>query len=87
MMYMFKFVFCMLNMVYLYRHTGNKTKCLNLGSYNYLGFAENTGPCADAAYQSTIHYGPGTASPARELGTVCVCLCVCVCVCERVCTK
>ena len=50
------------------RHTGGSTNCLNLGSYNYLGFAENTGPCADAAYQSTLDYGAGTCSPARELG-------------------
>ncbi|CAI8015603.1 Serine palmitoyltransferase 2, partial [Geodia barretti] len=53
-----------------FRYTGTKTNCLNLGSYNYLGFAENTGPCADAAYQSTLDYGAGTCSPARELGTL-----------------
>ncbi|KAK2553864.1 Serine palmitoyltransferase 2 [Acropora cervicornis] len=28
-----------------FRLTGNTTKALNLGSYNYLGFAENVGPC------------------------------------------
>ena len=54
--------------LYIHRHTGSKTSCLNLGSYNYLGFAEDTGPCADAAYQSTLNYGAGTCSPARELG-------------------
>ena len=53
------------------RHTGGSTNCLNLGSYNYLGFAENTGPCADAAHQSTLDYGAGTCSPARELGNKC----------------
>ena len=26
-----------------------ETPCLNLGSYNYLGYAENEGPCTDAA--------------------------------------
>ena len=52
----------------IYRHLGTKTSCLNLGSYNYLGFAESTGPCADAAYQSTLQYGAGTCSPAKELG-------------------
>ena len=56
------------------RHTGAKTTCLNLGSYNYLGFAEDTGPCADAAYQSTLDYGAGTCSPARELGTYVHCV-------------
>ena len=52
----------------IHRYPGTKTTCLNLGSYNYLGFAENTGPCADAAYQCTLQYGAGTSSPRRELG-------------------
>lgn len=29
--------------------TGRKIEALNLGSYNYLGFAQNKGPCTDAA--------------------------------------
>ncbi len=41
---------------------------INLGSYNYLGFAENTGPCADAAAEVTIKYGVGVASTRQEIG-------------------
>lgn len=41
---------------------------INLGSYNYLGFAENTGPCADAAAQVTVEYGVGVASTRQEIG-------------------
>lgn len=40
-----------------------------MGSYNYLGFAENSGPCAAAAIQSIHDYGLTMASTRRELGT------------------
>lgn len=42
---------------------------INLGSYNYLGFAENTGLCADAAAEVTEAYGVGVASTRQEIGT------------------
>lgn len=42
---------------------------INLGSYNYLGFAENTGPCADSAAEITAKYGVGVASTRQETGT------------------
>lgn len=42
---------------------------INLGSYNYLGFAENTGPCADSAAEVTMKYGVGVASTRQEIGT------------------
>eukprot|EP00122_Pirum_gemmata_P006031 Pgem_evm1s5512 len=42
--------------------------CLNLGSYNYLGFAQNEGPCADAAVETLKEYGMTTASPMMEFG-------------------
>lgn len=42
---------------------------INLGSYNYLGFAENTGPCADAASEVAAKYGVGVASTRQEIGT------------------
>ncbi len=54
----------------MYRLTGDSTRCLNLGSYNYLGFAETTGPCADAAINAIHEYGAGNCSPRRELGTI-----------------
>lgn len=39
-----------------------------MGSYNYLGFAENTGACADAAIESTQKYGAGVGSTRCEMG-------------------
>lgn len=41
---------------------------INLGSYNYLGFAENTGPCTDAVAKVTLEYGAGVASTRQEIG-------------------
>jgi len=35
-----------------YAFTGNKLKCLNLGSYNYLGFAQNSGPVLEEAIKT-----------------------------------
>lgn len=39
-----------------------------MGSYNYLGFAENTGPCTDAAAKSIKKYGVGIGSSRQEIG-------------------
>ncbi|XP_017772204.1 PREDICTED: serine palmitoyltransferase 2-like [Nicrophorus vespilloides] len=52
-----------------FKFTGEKTKCLNLGSYNYLGFAESEGPCADAAVESIEKYGVSTCSSRQKYGT------------------
>lgn len=57
-----------------YNWTFEQTGCvlhdvMNLGSYNYLGFAENTGPCADSAAEVTVKYGVGVASTRQEIGT------------------
>lgn len=41
---------------------------INLGSYNYLGFAENTGACATAAGEVTVKFGVGVASTRQEMG-------------------
>jgi len=49
-------------------NTGTTTEALNFGSYNYLGFAENCGPCADAAIDSIRENGIGVASSRLELG-------------------
>lgn len=51
-----------------FEFTGTETRCLNLGSYNYLGFAQNEGPCADTSIESIKQYGIATCSPRRELG-------------------
>lgn len=48
--------------------TGTETKCINMGSYNYLGFAQNKGPCADQSIEALERYGIATCSPRRELG-------------------
>lgn len=51
-----------------FRLTGKTLKCINAGSYNYLGFAENHGPCHDAAEVTTKEVGITTSSPRLELG-------------------
>ncbi|KAJ1652498.1 serine palmitoyltransferase component [Dispira simplex] len=52
-----------------FEFTGIKTRTLNLASYNYLGFAQSTGPCADSVEQSIEQFGVGNASPCIDLGT------------------
>ena len=52
-----------------FEFTGLEKKCLNLGSYNYLGFAESSGPCAEDAIESIKKYGCSLCSPRQELGT------------------
>jgi serine palmitoyltransferase len=52
-----------------FNFTGTETKCLNLGSYNYLGFAQNEGPCAEDSIKSLQKYGVSFGSPRREFGT------------------
>ncbi|KAL0967574.1 hypothetical protein UPYG_G00253960 [Umbra pygmaea] len=52
-------------------HTGRVVKdVINMGSYNYLGFAENTGSCAEAATSSSLKYGVGVGSTRREMGNL-----------------
>lgn len=48
--------------------TGKKHNVINLGSYNYLGFSDCKGPCADAAVKITQDYGVGTCGSRQELG-------------------
>ncbi|KAJ3286701.1 serine palmitoyltransferase component [Borealophlyctis nickersoniae] len=58
-------------------HDGNKTfqltgkskEVLNLSSYNYLGFAQNEGPCADAVEACVRKNGISTSSPRMAAGT------------------
>ncbi|XP_006816918.1 serine palmitoyltransferase 2-like [Saccoglossus kowalevskii] len=50
--------------------TGKSSRCINLGSYNYLGFAENSGPCAEAAQRALIKYGAGVGGTRQELGNL-----------------
>ncbi|KAI7804454.1 serine palmitoyltransferase 2 [Triplophysa rosa] len=54
-----------------FEYTGRVVKgVINLGSYNYLGFGENTGSCADAAGEATMKYGVGVASTRHEMGNL-----------------
>eukprot|EP01114_Cavostelium_apophysatum_P001570 TRINITY_DN1136_c0_g1_i1.p1 TRINITY_DN1136_c0_g1~~TRINITY_DN1136_c0_g1_i1.p1 ORF type:complete len:543 (-),score=106.47 TRINITY_DN1136_c0_g1_i1:77-1609(-) len=48
--------------------TGTTTECVNLGSYNYLGFAENHGPVIDDVSECIRRYSTATASPRMEAG-------------------
>ncbi|XP_008396458.1 serine palmitoyltransferase 2b [Poecilia reticulata] len=59
------------NYNWTFDHTGKVVKdVINMGSYNYLGFAENTGPCADAAIEVTQKYGGGVGSTRCEMGNL-----------------
>lgn len=39
-----------------------------MGSYNYLGFARNTGSCQEAAAEVLKEYGAGVCSTRQEIG-------------------
>ncbi|GBP53581.1 Serine palmitoyltransferase 2 [Eumeta japonica] len=49
--------------------TGTERRCINLGSYNYLGFAEGEGECARASAFAARRYGLVLGSSRAELGT------------------
>ncbi|ORZ12379.1 pyridoxal phosphate-dependent transferase [Absidia repens] len=52
-----------------FKLTGRKIECINFASYNYLGFAQASGPCADAVENTVNHYGMSTAGTRTEAGT------------------
>lgn len=43
---------------------------MNFASYNYLGFAQKTGPCAKAVETHVKEYGITSGSPRSEAGTM-----------------
>ncbi|XP_040575849.1 serine palmitoyltransferase 2 [Lepeophtheirus salmonis] len=45
-----------------------KTKCINLGSYNYLGYSENTGICTEGAISEISEKGLTLSSSPHEYG-------------------
>ncbi|KAJ5832141.1 hypothetical protein N7474_000452 [Penicillium riverlandense] len=49
--------------------TGTTTDTLNLSSYNYLGFAQSEGPCADMVEDTIRKYGITAPSTRAEVGT------------------
>lgn len=52
-----------------FKYPGTVTKVLNLGSYNYLGFAETSGPCIDDVVKRINDDGVGSCSYRKDLGT------------------
>ncbi|KAG0648836.1 Serine palmitoyltransferase 2 [Hyphodiscus hymeniophilus] len=52
-----------------YQYTGTYTETLNMSSYNYLGFAQSEGPCADAVEETIKKYGISSTSPRADSGT------------------
>lgn len=55
-------------MFFLHSFTGKKLHAINMGSYNYLGFAEREGSCADQAEEATRSYSLGVCGFRHELG-------------------
>lgn len=53
-----------------YQLTGGKTRALNISSYNYLGFAQATGGCADAVEAGLSKYGVSSGGARLEGGTL-----------------
>lgn len=53
-----------------FTYTGEKVPGINLGSYNYLGFAENAGTCIDHVIDAVNAYGVGPAGRKIEVGTM-----------------
>ncbi|KAI0050304.1 serine palmitoyltransferase 2 [Auriscalpium vulgare] len=49
--------------------TGTKTRALNISSYNYLGFAQARGGCADAVEEGLRRYGVAVGGTRLEGGT------------------
>ncbi|XP_047018932.1 serine palmitoyltransferase 2 isoform X1 [Helicoverpa zea] len=53
-----------------FRFTGKEQRCINLGSYNYLGFAEGAGGATHAdVVAATRRYGVAMCSARAELGS------------------
>jgi serine palmitoyltransferase len=55
-------------------HTsGKSSRCLNLGSYNYLGFADDwRESCRESVVQSVDEWPNSLCSPRSELGSLCL---------------
>lgn len=51
-----------------FRLTGEKKRCLNLASYNYLGFANSEGPQLEEVVKSVHKYGLSCTSPRMIMG-------------------
>ncbi|KAB1217515.1 Long chain base biosynthesis protein 2a [Morella rubra] len=51
------------------KRTTNTSRCLNLGSYNYLGFAASDEYCTPRVIQSLKRFSPSTCSARVDAGT------------------
>lgn len=51
-----------------FKYKGTTTRAINMGSYNYLGMAENSGPRIEAVCEDIKRYGSGTLSSGCEFG-------------------
>jgi serine palmitoyltransferase len=49
--------------------TGTYTETLNMSSYNYLGFAQSEGPCADDVEECIAQSGTSSGSARADAGT------------------
>lgn len=54
---------------YHFQMTGTTTETLNMSSYNYLGFAQSEGPCADFVEEKVRKYGLCSSSSRGDVGT------------------
>jgi len=52
------------------RFTGEKIKTINLGSYNYLGFANNNGPIVENVINTIKTNGIAASSATQEFGNI-----------------
>ncbi|KAI2638248.1 serine palmitoyltransferase [Xylaria nigripes] len=52
-----------------YNYVGTTTETLNMSSYNYLGFAQSEGPCANAVEECVRKYGLSFCSSRADAGT------------------
>jgi len=57
------------NFLHQLKPTGRTKRCLNLGSYNYLGFAENTGRCTTSVVEAIKEHSLSPCSTRTGLGT------------------
>ena len=52
-----------------YTYPGTASLCLNLSSYNYLGFAESEGNCTSSAVEAVDKYGVDVGGSRSQIGT------------------
>ncbi|XP_075680521.1 serine palmitoyltransferase 2-like isoform X3 [Dermatophagoides pteronyssinus] len=51
-----------------FEYPGTKSRVINMGSYNYLGYAENSGPIHEKVIKTIYDNGVGICSTRNELG-------------------